>query len=194
MRVLLDDLPLLLPPGAATLEGALDAARAAASSRGRIITEVWADGEALSGDALGALDRSALEVRLTSESPLDLVRATLLDAAEALEDVREAQRLAADLINAGEPDKAAARLSDAIHAWEDIRTALDSGGRLLGRDLAAEPEIEALIADLTTRLGSIQALLRVSDWAALADELAFDMDEHASRWRAGLIGLSGMLR
>lgn len=190
----LDGVPVPLPSGTATIRSALDAARARAAQGGRIIVQADADGVSLVGDALddASLDGVA-ELALMSEEPLSLVREALLEAASALDRVREAQREAAELIHRGRPEEATARLGEVFGVWEGVKRVVDEGGLVLARPLEQEAGMEALLEGLSERLLSVRRSLETSDWAGLADELAFDLDDEAGRWRDKMVALSGML-
>lgn len=194
MRMTLDGVPVPLPSGTATIRSALDAARARAAQGGRIIVQADADGVSLVGDALDdtSLDGVA-ELALMSEEPRSLVREALLEAASALDRVRDAQREAAELIHRGRPEEATARLGEVFGVWEGVKRVVDEGGLVLARPLEQEAGMEALLEGLSERLLSVRRSLETSDWAGLADELAFDLDDEAGRWRDKMVALSGML-
>lgn len=197
MRLLLDGAPVPLPTNlAASLSVAVEAGRARAAERGRIIVEVLADGEPVTSVDLapGAGSGAGVdEVRLMSEDPRSLVREALREAAGALEQVRDAQREAAELIHRGRPEDATARLTEVFGVWESVKRVVDEGGLILSRPLEREAGMDALLEGLAERLVSVRAMLETSDWAGLADELAFDLDDEADRWRGKMLELSDML-
>lgn len=190
----LDGVPVPLPSGTATIRSALDAARARAAQGGRIIVQADADGVSLVGDALDDTSlHGVAELALMSEEPRSLVREALLEAASALDRVRDAQREAAELIHRGRPEEATARLGEVFGVWEGVKRVVDEGGLVLARPLEQEAGMEALLEGLSERLLSVRRSLETSDWAGLADELAFDLDDEAGRWRDKMVALSGML-
>ncbi len=197
MKLLLDGAPVPLPtPGSTTLAGALEAGRARAAERGRIIVEVFADGEPVAHHDLGpgaAAPSGVGEVRLVSEDPRLLVRDALREAAVALDQVRDAQREAAELIHRGRPEDATARLTEVFGVWEGVKRVVDEGGLILSRPLEREAGMDVLLEGLARRLVSVRAMLETSDWAGLADELAFDLDDEADKWRGKMLELSDML-
>jgi hypothetical protein len=191
---MLDDMSV--EGSAPTLSGAVERGRARAATLGRIIVEVWADGQKMDGDALEAAMQDGLspvEVRLVSEAPTVVVRSALIDAAEALTGAQEAQARAAENILAGSPEKATEPLLEALRVWESVKRVVEEGSALLGRRLESDGAMLGLIDGLRSRLESIGDLLEREDWAALADELEDEMEAEATRWRRGLSALSQSL-
>ncbi len=189
MKVILDDRVLTQEP--TTLAQAIDMGVDAASSGGRVIVDILADGRSLSTAELDDPDTMAYqasEVRLTSAEPRAFVRTTLLDASEALDEARNAQIDAADLIEAGSITDAYDSINTSLSLWQAARQALDQGAQLLGLDLTTLPadDVEQLpdaIATLTTALEEVRRSIAHQDWAALGDVLRYDLDELVTTWQ-----------
>lgn len=206
MPVLLDDAPLDLTGPPPTLAGALDAARAAAESRRRVITDILLDGRPVTDDVLDPTPQAAplapgADLRFITADPIDLVQASLRDAADALDSMNEHQLAAAESIQTGQFDKAMPLLSDAFSTWDTARKVLTDGCSLLGLNpetLAVEVQgsavpIAGAIRTLLLRLTEIKRCLTAQDWCGLSDTLAYDLPADADLWRQLLRGLADKL-
>lgn len=206
MPVLLDDAPLHLEGPSPTLAVALDAARAAAESRRRVITDILLDGRPVPDDDLAPSPRASplapgADLRFISADPIDLVQASLRDAASALDGVNEHQLGAAESIQTGHFDKAMPSLSEAFTTWDTARRVLTDGCALLGLNpetLAVEVEgspvpVAGATRLLLTRLTEIKRCLTAQDWCGLSDTLAYDLPADADRWRFMLRALADKL-
>lgn len=188
MRVVLDG--QLLESDAQSLGVAIARAATAAEAQGRFIVEVFADGTMLSQHLLGNPDEAPAgirEVSLNSADPRELVRTTLEGAAIALDDARERQAEAADLILRGKLEDARSPLRGALETWQSVRTAVDHSAALLKMD-AGSPggRLESLLATLHASLGHVKETLERQDFAALADELAFELEALTREWQGAL--------
>jgi hypothetical protein len=197
MRTFLDD-TLVADNGTADALGqALDVARERAQSLGRVIVEVWADGIRVGDNELteppSGPSPYAAELRLVSETPAALVRSALLDAADAAAELRSTQTAAADHLLAGRTIEGVDALREALGLWESIRRVIVDGGAMIGRPLEAEPPIRGLLTELQSRLANLGRLMTAKDWPALADELGYDLSDHAEAWRVGLNALADTL-
>ncbi len=195
VKVYLDDEPLKVAD--ARLGTALEAGVARARGRGRIVVEVLVDGSpAPASDIERPPERApyAAEVRLVSAEPRSLVRTTLHDAADALEDAREAQAAAAERLQRGETADALGDLSRTISIWESVRRAMEDGAELIGDGSGGAPDIGPLLDGLAERLVEIRRALTAQDWSALADALAYDMEEQADVWWGALTAFADSLK
>ena len=188
MRVVLDG--QLLESNAQSLSVAIARAATAAEAHGRFIVEVVADGTILDQQLLGNPENAPPGIRelcLSSADPRELVRTTLESAAIALDDARDHQSEAADLILRGKLDEARSPLRSALETWQSVRTAVDHSAALLKMD-AGSPggPLEMLLAHLHASLAQVKESLERQDFAALADELSFKLDSLASEWQASL--------
>lgn len=197
MRVLLDDAVLVESVG--TLGEALDAGRAAAERSGRVIVEVFCDGEPASPDDLTSAEalsrpvRSA-EIALVSAEPRELVASTFADAAAALTDLRETQRELAETIHKGRTSDAVAALGEVFETWDAARQAMEQGAAMASIDMTRDAAFADLVAGLTERLKEAMRAVERRDWSTLADELEFDLNEQAERWSSKFTELSAALR
>lgn len=198
MRLFLDDNPCGCP--ADSVAQAIAAGAAIAESSGRMIVEVFVDGEQWNSDKLQDLDthHAAGEVRLTSADPNDLVSQTLDDAVEALSDVNELQGSAAQLIQSGQEQAAMAELKSAFALWASIQQAVSMSAELADVDLNAlsieTPKSDAVtpkqsIQNLNAQLHVIRDALESGDFVALADALLYEMPPVTEQWRELLLQL-----
>lgn len=201
MPVLLDDVPLELD--AADLPLALAAAREVAEARGRVIIEVLADGQLVPDEQLlgAAQTASPRELRFITADPIELVQASLRDAAAALDGVDEHHRTAAAHIQTGRLDQAMPALSAAFETWDTARKVITDACALLGLDprtLAIEVEsgsiaVAAAVQNLLGRLTEVKRCLTDRDWCGLSDALAYDLPRDAQQWRVLLRGFADKL-
>ncbi len=190
MNIYLDDSPLT--ETADTLAGAIAAARDRASSLARVIVDIVADGTPLAPAQLDddeVMGSRFEEVRLTTAEPRTFVRVTMCDAADALEHAREAQKKAAEHLEAGHAEDGYKSLEQVVGTWQAARQSLDQGAQLLGLDLStmplARPEtLPEAIEQLTTGLAEVRRCVQGQDWAGLSDVLLYDLDELAVLWQS----------
>ncbi len=201
MRAYLDDVPLEL--GGQTLTDAVVAGKRAADEQGRMIIEVWADGEpAPEADLSEPPDfvPYASEVRFVSVEPAGLVRAAMEEAAVNLEQIRQPQKDAAAALARGETAAAMGHVSVALQAWESVRRAVQDGSSALGvspAGLLSSPDAEEVCAtaidDLLSALQEVQRAIKAQDVATLADTLEYDLDDLAETWSGLLTEMAGGL-
>lgn len=201
MKVFLDGEELAVK--GASLGTALAAGTAASEEKGRIIVEVWADGDpAPESDLSSPPEREpyASELRFVTAEPKSLVRTVLLDVSDALSATRDTQRQAADHLQVGETGQALVELGDAVRTWETVRRAVEEGCALVniptatGSTIAGGGINSALVEDLASNLTSIKKALADQDWPALADLLSFELDEQIDRWQEELNRLADAIK
>lgn len=205
MRLLLDNQEISLDRP--SLAAAIAAGVAAAESQGRIIVEASLDGTSLDDDSLSSPSDKTMEsgeVRLVSAEPRSLVRVTLLDAADALDEALKSQNICAEAIQTGQVQDALEPLRDALGIWDTIREVVVKSAKLMAieldqiQDPGAEGEQGATITHLTDalgeHLGEVKRCLGVQDWAALADVLAYDLADEVARWKRLLQMMAGSIQ
>lgn len=200
MQVYLDGQPLVVER--ATLASGLRAASEAAQQRGRVVVEVYVDGNLVSDTILSDPPDEVLgaEMKLVSVEPRLLVRETLLDAAEALDKAGQEQSDAADEIQSGRVEGAMPLLQSAILKWQAVRDAVEKSASLL--DIPLESRIEGpgdrnlgqVVDGLATSLTEVRRSLESEDWSGLADLLAYDMADQVKSWQDMLRSLADSLR
>jgi len=188
MRVYLDDEEL--HPAQGTLADGLHVALDAARAQGRIIIEAKADDDPIADEDLDHPPDDPTycdELRFVSAEPRSLVRVTMLDAADALEQTRGVCERASEMLQTGQTAEALRELGDTLGAWESARRVVQEGCALLSIDIESDEGLGAgapeMIETLSTNLEEIKRTVATQDWAALADLLAFDLDEQAAQWR-----------
>lgn len=201
MPVLLDDVPLKLD--ATDLPLALAAAREVAEARGRVIIEVLADGQLVPDEQLlGTIGHATpQELRFITADPIDLVQASLRDAAAALDGVDDHHRLAAEQLQTGRLEQAMPSLSAAFEIWDTARKVITDACALLGlepKTLVIEVEsgavsVAAAVQQLLGRLTEVKRCLTDRDWCGLSDSLAYDLPQDAKAWRMLLRGFADKL-
>lgn len=203
MQVFLDD--QLVPIDRPSLRLALSTAARLAESKGRVIVAALADGSPIADQVLQAPTdefSSIVELKLRSASPSQIVGELLLHAAEAVESVRETQQHAASLVQAGNLKEVTEPLQTIFTVWQAVSDGLSNAAEMLDMDLSTQrvPDgtggalaIAPLIEILVERLTSLRAALQDGDVSALADCLAYDLDDSAKDWSAMLRGLRGVI-
>lgn len=204
MRVLLDEQPLDVAEP--TLAAALDAARRKAESQHRVVVEATMDGLVIPDEALAAPSSSRFEdgeLRFVTAEPVALVRHTMREVVDLLEQTARDQTKASDLIVAGELEEAMQHLSSALGAWDSVHQVVVNGAALLGLKaeqvsvrVAGESSPVVMgdrIAELASHLSAIKRSIAAQDWAGLSDTLTYDMNPQAERWRTLLGALSDQL-
>lgn len=192
MQVYLDDNLIDAPSGA--LAEALAAGVRRAEAEGRIIVEIHADGQPVEeADLSEPPDRDpyAAELRMLSVEPRSFLQATLMDGAEALEDARQGQRRAGELLQQGKAAEAMSAIADAIGIWQMARRIVQDGAALLETDATGllgrgDDDPDELLTTLAELLDDLKQAMGCEDWSAAADVLAYDLDEQIDRWRAAL--------
>lgn len=199
MQVLLDG--RVIPVDRPTLAAAIDAAARHAQANGRVVITAAVDGRQLSDDELSSPAdtlTNALEVKLTSAAPSDLVAEMLTSAADAVRNIRASQQAAATLVQAGKLNEAGEHLQSVFTVWQAVTGGLEQAAQLLSLDLstlrvpdgygdtiAVSPQIEILVE----KLRDLQDGLKTQDWSRVSDILAYDLDESAKSWDQLLTGL-----
>ncbi|MEM1329050.1 MAG: hypothetical protein AAGG07_00670 [Planctomycetota bacterium] len=184
MKAYLDEVELA--PSSDTIAAAIDAAREEADRRGRVVIEVKADGDPLTGAQLAEPSTESglvSEIRMRSADPRHLVHETLLEAADALEDSRDEHSSAGEAIQSGEGSAALQRIGSLLEVWQAARASLDQGSALLDTDLTSGVEnAEDLIDALTAKLEELRHAVQTQDWSTVADVVSYDLEPHASEW------------
>jgi hypothetical protein len=180
MRVFLDGREIT-PVGRSVTEAIAAAARDAACA-GRTIVDVQADGRPLSEIPSGDSDPAPFtELRMLSA--VSTPRSRLLDAARVLESIGVAQVEAAAMVRRGNPDGAMPLLADALGSWDRVLRVVRAQ---VPADRTAPGDCEPLSARVDKLVGGLRRVkesLARQDWAALSDDLAYDLAAEAASWR-----------
>ncbi len=193
MKVMLDG--STLDVAEQTLGCALTSALEAAGDR--LIIEAVADGVRVPPEDLATPpERSpyASEIEFMSADPLALMKVTLYEAADSLEQIAAWQSEAGEQIQAGDLESAMPIITDLLGGWGAVRTTVELivQGGLLPPSEAAE-SLQPLVDDLAQLLGQLKGALEKQDWSSVADVLAYDLGERANSWRLWLGDAAGSL-
>jgi len=189
MQVLLDGRPIEVSGN--TLADALKAGRSTASSLKRVIIEVIADGFAAPDAHLSnppVDDPYAETIEMKTASAVDLVRTTLHESADALEEAKKQQVIASELILEAKTGEAMEKLGEALQLWSAIQRAVTDSCALFSSPELSVPEDvipqvdPVLVAELATNLNKVHSALSKKDWSELSDLLAFELEEQAQKW------------
>jgi hypothetical protein len=191
MNVLLDDCPC--QSRAVTVVEAIMEGVREARARGRMVVDVYVDGQLVTERSLASeafLNSTAREVRLHSVIAAELAKETLQQAAEAVLEADGLQREAAELIQAGRVADAMSRLSRAIAIWSDVQSATVQGSEAAGINVN-EVQVDGiamsrLVETLNGRLRLLRDALSTGDTVTLADTLLYDLPPVVTEWRGML--------
>lgn len=197
MQVLLDGRPI--EASGNTLADALEAGRSASAALRRVIIEVIADGQPVPDARLTHPpkdDPFAETIEMRTASPVDLVRTTLHESADALEEAKKQQVVASDLILEAKTSEAMEKLGEALRLWTAIQRAVTDSCALfsspeLAETIGSEPSVDPeLISELASNLGLVHNALERRDWSELSDLLAFELEELTQKWSKAIRDLA----
>ena len=176
------------------LASVLEQAREALAGSGRLVVEVLLDGKVLDPDGLDAEQNTPVadsEWRLYTANPRELAVATLQQVAERLNDARQAQAEAAELLQQDRPADAMKHVTVAIEAWQQTQQAVLYSATLVGIDLDGRAvdgqPVDQIVLLLLDQLKELRELLSAGDTVAMADALAYEWPQTIDRWQV-LIG------
>ncbi|MHC4948098.1 MAG: hypothetical protein ACYTG1_07535 [Planctomycetota bacterium] len=197
MRVLLDETPCDIE--ARTVGEAIAAGAALAEGHGRLIIEIVVDGAPWTDERLhqpGGVSAAADEVRLVSADRAALVRTTLGEATDALEEADRLQQEAAALLQGDRASEAMPLVAEALSIWSSVREALELTAEAVGLRLdlvvVDGTPAAAIVSGLGDRLRSLRAALQHGDPVALADTLLYELPGDIAAWRGLLDELRGL--
>jgi len=186
-----------------TLRAAFDEAIRLSGEAGRVIVEIHADGEPLSGELLSNPPDEMLEaaeLRFLTAEPRMMVREILMQAADALDQAQGDQQTAAEQIHKGDLDTARRLLEQAVSLWQMVLLAVQRGGELIevdlleleavGPDGAGAGPVRNRVGKLGEDLTEIMRALENEDWSTLSDMLEDEMSSQCGLWRDTLRGLA----
>lgn len=193
MKVLLDGSALDVADP--TLGCALDSALEAAG--GRLIIDAVADGVRVSPEDLASPpDRSpyASEIEFMSADPIALMKVTLCEAADSLNQITEWQLDAGKAIQEGDLESAMPIISRLLEGWGAVRTTVEvvvDGGLLQPGN--AVDSLQPLIDDLAALLVRFKGRIEDHDWSGVADVLSYELGDRADSWRRWMMELATSL-
>ncbi|MCX5660419.1 MAG: hypothetical protein NTW19_11950 [Planctomycetota bacterium] len=186
---------IYLDGGQVTLQGGdlaevLAAARERVGKAGRMIVEVELDGKQLVGAELEAAMSAPVEkaeLRLITAEPRELALAALQQVRGRLDDARDRQSAAADLLQKDRPTEAVKEIGLAMEAWQETQQAISFANALLDIDLTQREFEGAPASEVTNglidRLKSLRDLIEGRDTVGLADSLQYEWSETAEQWQ-----------
>lgn len=171
-----------------TVESALDAARTYASSNGRVIVDVHADGRQVADEQLDGLGAALIpaELRLWTADGKKLVHTAFSDLSELSGELAEVQARTAEHLQSGRFAEGMQGLDRIVTVWEQVRRGATEGTALLGKSLTdfhpdgLEPA--KLIDALRASLLGLRGALRSEDWSTVSDILDEDLAVQAREW------------
>lgn len=183
MQVYLDGAPLEVT--GERLADAIDAALAKAGER--MVVEALADGRPVPLEHFDAPPETtpyAAALHFRSADRDAIARVALHEAADTLDHVRAIQAEAADQVRAGQVDVALRTLAGALEGWSQVRSAIElmSGSELpLDRARTSSGDLlDSQLKGLASALTELRRTIAQSDWSALGDVLAYDLQERAA--------------
>lgn len=197
MAIFMDDRLVAIP--GATLQDVLASARQRLSDEAKVIVEVELDGRPLAGDELAghmtmAID-DGVEVRVYSADPRELAATTLQQGIARLEEARQAQREAVELLRDGKLNEAMTQIKRAVDIWHASQKAVLHSSVLVGIQLESETFEDRPISESTQALlrqiTSLRDHIQSGDTSALMDSLTYEwpgMIDHWQRLMQSLVG------
>jgi len=186
MKVYLDDEPF--GPEHASFGPALAAGVDEAQKRGRIVIRAVLDGRELGSKELDQPTAAGIdgsELHMETRPPRDVVLEAIADAQALLATLGDAQREAARAIQAGQVSEGVAGLGEVVSSWQAVQTVVEDSLRILQIPFTslhlAEGPAQDWASSLSANLTELKRSLEIQDWSALADVLAYDLDEHPNR-------------
>jgi len=186
MKATLDGHPLSIDRP--SLAAALHAGVTSAREQGRIIVEVFLDGQPVQGDALGEPSDETLDaqlVEMTSTDPTSLVRITLFDAADAMDSSQDEHAACAEMIHRGDIGAAMGALGELLSTWQAVREAIAHGGAAIGQPLsefASGGTLDERTEALSKQLDDLKRAVGDDDLSTVADLLEDDLRAEAGLW------------
>ena len=187
MRIVIDEAPL--ESSADNAGSALVQIANTVERQGRIVVEVWMDGERLDEAGLAAIETNPVvprEIKVSTTTVRDLLADVFRNALEAMQEIESGQREAATMLQAGRRPEAMDELMVTIERWTQVGAAVDRGMRLAGwsedsPELAAANLAET-VDGLAASLREIRESMRSGDDVRLADCLLYEMPQTVERW------------
>lgn len=200
MEILVDNEPLTDPAQCAgTVADLLERLRA--DDPDRLVVQLLLDGREVAADDLDRVRRVRLDgagrLEVKTASARHLAADTLGQAADALSRARGQYEAIADALAAGKSPEAMERLGECLGTWGAAEQALRHALRVarlspVAADGGAE-DPDRLIADFQALLGRVQGALKIRDYVAVGDLVAYEMPEITDQWHDLLVGLQDRL-
>lgn len=187
MAVYIDDQQVEL--SGERLSGVLAAAREYLRPRGRLIVEISVDGRSVTGEQLETQANAPVsdsEVRLASAAPDELVCSALDEARTALDQARDLQMAAAELLQQDQTQPAMKKIAEAVILWQQTQEIVIQSLGLTGIALDelrvdGRPSRE-LVQELIDQLRHVRQLVTDQDSIGLADTLAYEWPQTVELW------------
>ncbi len=187
MAVYLDDVLVRLEGG--DLDAVLSSAQERLAPSGRIVVEVYYDGQPIQANQLSQRQQEAVEdheLRLYSADPCDLAITALQQANVQLQEATEVQTRSAELFQQDQKSEAMIQIVSMIDIWLQAHQAVLYSKQLLGvdfQDKAVDGQpVEEMVQGLIQQLQDLQDLLKAQDTVGLADVLAYEWPQTVEQW------------
>ena len=177
-----------LSPSQPSLAAAIEAGATRAREQGRIVIEVFVDGQPVDGQGIDSASDEPLDgqhIEMTSTDPASLVRVTLFDAADAMDGSKDEHAACAEMIHRGDVSQAMASLAQLLGTWQAVREAIIQGGAAMGQPLGrydATESLESRTEALSKQLDALKRAVADDDLPAVADLLEEDLRTEAGLW------------
>ncbi len=194
MEIVLDDQPLVVDDGPATLADVVARGKQEAARRDRVIASIVYDGTDLAHDELAARLAAPVDdttrVELRTCTPGDLVADALTQALALLDQTDRRREQVVEWLAQGDTRRANGGLIECFQNWSRIHTALVQAIAMLRLDAGAlevngEP-IVSLLGAITHQLQQVKNVLLSGDQVLLADLLQYEFGEATTRWKAAI--------
>jgi hypothetical protein len=185
-------------PDETSLKAVFESLRKSASSRRRLVVSLTLDGEVLSRERQEALAGSTaagyslLEVRTID--PFQISLDTLAGLRAHSENLERAHREAAELVVAGEYQKALRKFDECFHGWDILVRAVCDVGNLTSADFktlqAGGLPVETGIRKLQDALLRFRTAFELKDVVRIADIVRHELGPLIGEWTGILEALS----
>lgn len=168
----------------------------------QLVVSVVLDGTRVEDDRLEEVRAMSLarpgRLELEAVAVRTLVSEALGQAADMLEQTRDAHDTIAELLAQGRNGPAMEQLNQLFAAWNAAETALLQAAQLAGVDLetpAAEgdPTPAEHVETLRQMLGRLRGLLEKQDLVAVADLVEYELPDNTDHWQVMLVRLQDAL-
>jgi hypothetical protein len=168
--------------------------------KNRLVVRLLIDGEAPDVQQMEAIRHLSLPDRIVFIESVDARQAALESLEDAKGLVTEADLFkieAAELLRADQYQAALGKLSECLTRWREAERTVLAVSQCFALDLERirvdGTPLGNLLQTFAQRLREIQTALNSSDWVGMTDLLAYEMEDCAQLWHAGLNAVGAMI-